>query len=156
MGEVVGLWGKEEWIWCAQGQRPKEQSNLGWKWCERHPQQFMRTLVPRLRTMERTTTTACNKTTAASATTARSERRPGESIKYVANNMLNMLQIYTKKLFCPVIRAHGSFLVSVAKTGKRSPVFTNIHVFLMVWHNARPAQDNIDRCGRKTVSHWVF
>ena len=45
----------------------------------------MRTLVSRLRTMERTTTTACNKTTAASATTARSGRRPGESIKYVAN-----------------------------------------------------------------------
>ena len=48
-----------------------------------------------------------------------------------------------KKLFCPVIRAHGSFLVSVAKTGKRSPVFTNIHVFSMVWHNARLAQDNL-------------
>ena len=70
--------------WCAQGQRRKEQSNLGWKWCERHPQ-FMRTPVSRLRTMERTTTTACNKTTAASATTARSGRRPGESIRYVAN-----------------------------------------------------------------------
>ena len=86
--------------WCAQGQRRKEQSNLGWKWCERHPQ-FMRTLVSRLRTMERTTTTACNKTTAASATTARSGRQPGESIKYVANNILKMLQIYIKKTLSP-------------------------------------------------------
>ena len=57
-------------------------------------------------------------------------------------NPLDMLQIICK-LFCPVIRAHGSFLVSVAKTGKRSPVFTNIHVFSMVWHNARLAQDNL-------------
>ena len=45
----------------------------------------MRTPVSRLQTMERTTTTACNKITAASATTARSGRRPGESIRYVAN-----------------------------------------------------------------------
>ena len=51
----------------------------------------MRTLVSGLRTMERTTTTACNKTTAASATTARSGRRPGESIRYVANNMQTIL-----------------------------------------------------------------
>ena len=48
--------------------------------------------------MERTTTTACNKTTAALATTARSERRQGDSIKYVANNMLDMLQIYATVL----------------------------------------------------------
>ena len=103
--------------------------------------------------MERTTTTACNKTTAALATTARSERRQGDSIKYVANNMLNMLQIYKKKTL-----SHGNSRPWIipcerCKNGeKKSSLYQYPRLFNGV-AKCKSGTRQFDQCGIKTVSH---